>query len=118
MLFVVRRMQELGLERKEPLYMCFIELEKAYDSVDRQLLWEVLTRFGEEAKILTVIRKFNGTDDGELSEGYAVTQGLRHGRVLSPVLFNALFAGLIHVVLVRLSEDKQSLGIWSTSRRV
>ena len=29
-----------------PLYMCFIDLQKAYDSVDRELLWVVLARFG------------------------------------------------------------------------
>ena len=38
MLFVVRRLQELGRARRIPLYMCFIDLQKAYDSVDRELL--------------------------------------------------------------------------------
>ena len=46
-LFVVRRLQELGRPRRIPLYMCFIDLQKAYDSVDRELLlWVVLARFG------------------------------------------------------------------------
>ena len=35
MLFVVRRLQQLGRAKKIPLYMCFIDLQKAYDSVDR-----------------------------------------------------------------------------------
>ena len=34
MLFVVRRLQGLGRQRKIPLYVCFIDLRKAYDSVD------------------------------------------------------------------------------------
>ena len=34
MLFVVRRLQELGQARKTPLYMCFNDLQKVYDSVD------------------------------------------------------------------------------------
>ena len=41
MLFV-RRLQELGRARKILLYMYFIDLQKAYDSVDRELLWVVL----------------------------------------------------------------------------
>ena len=77
MLFVVRRLQELGRPRKIPLYMCFIDLlQKAYDSGDRELLlWVVLARFGVPEKMLTVIRQFHEgmrarlrTDDGEHSE--------------------------------------------------
>ena len=45
MLFVVRRLQELGRARKIPLYMCVIDLQKAHNSVDRELLWLVLARF-------------------------------------------------------------------------
>eukprot|EP00752_Nemacystus_decipiens_P015185 g13521.t1 len=44
MLFVVRRLQELGRRRRIPFYMCFIDLQKAYDSVDRELLWKLLLR--------------------------------------------------------------------------
>ena len=84
MLSVVRRLQELGRARKIPLYMCFIDLQKAYDSVDRELLWVVLARFGVPEKMLTVIRQFHEgmrarvrTDDREQSEWFDVTQGLR-----------------------------------------
>ena len=44
MLFVVRRLQELGRQRKIPLFMCFVDLQKAYDSADRELLWKVLQK--------------------------------------------------------------------------
>ena len=46
MMFAVRRVQELGRKAHVPLFMCFIDLQKAYDSVDRTLLWQVLARFG------------------------------------------------------------------------
>ena len=38
MIFVVRRLQELAQKKDTPLYLCFIDLIKAYDSVDRTLL--------------------------------------------------------------------------------
>ena len=33
MIFVIRRLQELAREKRIPLYVCFIELTKAYDSL-------------------------------------------------------------------------------------
>ena len=35
MMFVIRRLQELARKKRIPLYVCFIDLTKAYDSVDR-----------------------------------------------------------------------------------
>ena len=34
MMFAVRRLQELGRKARTPLFLCFIDLQKAYDSVD------------------------------------------------------------------------------------
>ena len=112
MLFVVRRLQELARRRRIPLYMCFVDLQKAYDSVDRELLWKVLARAGVPEEMIAVIRQFHDgmqaqvrMDDGELSDWFEVTQGLRQGCVLSPLLFNIFFAAATEVILVRFSED-------------
>ena len=116
MLFVVRRLQELRRASRTPQYMCFIDPQKAYDSVDLELLWVVTTRVGVPEKMLTVIRQFYEgmrarmcTDDGEHSEWFDVTQGRQQGCVLSPLLFNLVFAAAMHAVLVRFSEDPNIL---------
>ena len=44
-MFVIRRLQELVRKKRIPLYVCFVDPTKAYDSVDRTLLWTVLARF-------------------------------------------------------------------------
>ena len=56
MLFVVHQLQELGRQRKITLYKCFVDLQKAYDSVDRELLWKVLARAGVPSVMIDVIR--------------------------------------------------------------
>ena len=80
MLLVVRQLQELGRARKIPLYMCFIDLQKAHEPVDQELLWVVLARFGVPEKMLTVIRQFPEgmrpcvrTDDGVLNTRSGLT---------------------------------------------
>ena len=72
----------------------------------------MLARFGVPDKMLTVIRQFHEgmrarvrTDDGEHSEWFDVTQGLRQGCALSPLLFNIFFAAVTHAVVLRFSED-------------
>ena len=112
MIFVVRRLQELGRKARVPLFLCFIDLQKAYDSVHRTLLWQVLARFGTPPKMIEVIRQFHDgvracvrSDDGRCSEWFEVAQGLRQGCVLSPLLFNVFFAAIFFVILERFSKN-------------
>ena len=42
MMFVVRRLQEIRRKAGKSLFMCFIDPQKAYDTVDYTLLWQVL----------------------------------------------------------------------------
>ena len=59
MMFVIRRLQELARKKLIPLYVCFIDLTKAYFSVDRTLSWIVLARFGLPQIMISVIRQFH-----------------------------------------------------------
>ena len=74
-IYIVRGVQELAREKDLPLFMCFIDLQKAYGSVDRSLLWKVLARYGVPAKLVSIIRQFHDgmqacvrLDSGETSE--------------------------------------------------
>ena len=58
-MFVVRRLQEVGRKAGVSLFMCFIDLLKAYDTGDRTLLWQVLTRIGVPPQMLAVIQQLH-----------------------------------------------------------
>ena len=111
MMFVKRRLQELGRTSNTSLEICFIDLVKVYDSVDRVLLWEVLARFGVPPRMTKIIRMFHDgmrvrvqLDGGDFSAWFNVCQGFRQGCVLSPLLFNIFFAAVTIVVLQRFVE--------------
>ena len=63
----VRRLQEVGRKARVPLFLCCIDLQKAYGSVDRALLWQALARFGASPQIIEVIA--NSTMASELACG-------------------------------------------------
>ena len=72
MLFVVLRLQELGRKEGVPIYTCFVDLQKAYVSVDRSLLWVVLARFGVPPVMVDIVssstmgceRSYDWTEEG------------------------------------------------------
>ena len=74
------------------------------DSVGQTLLWTMLGRTGLPTKILAAIRHSHHTtqariltDGGEGSDWLGVVQGLRQGCVLTPLMFNIVFAVVLHV---------------------
>ena len=113
MMFVIRRLQELARKKHIPLYLCFISLIKACDSVDRTLLRTVLARSGVLHNMISVIRQFHDgmracvrLDDRVCSGWVAVEKGLCQGCVLAPLLFNIFFAAVINVASTRFKADK------------
>ena len=112
MILVVRRLQEIRWKAGVSLFICFIDLQEAYDTVDRTLLWQVLTRIGVSPQMMAIIQQLHDEmkncvrpDDGVCSDWFEMEQGLRQGCVLSPLLFNLFFAAVLNVILQRFSED-------------
>ena len=112
MLFAIQRLHELARKKSTAVFACFVDLTKAYDSVDRDLLWDVLGRFGVPPKMLAVIRHFHEgmrarvrTDDGQYSEWFGVGQGLRQGCNLAPLLFNLFSAAMRMVAVTEFDKD-------------
>ena len=92
-LFVVRRMQEKYRDKKEKLYMCFVNIEKAFDRVPRKVMERAIRKRGlPEVIVRAVMSLYHGAKTkvrvgSELSEEFLVQVGVHQGSVLSPLLF-------------------------------
>ena len=58
MIFTARQLQEKCREHQRELYAVFVDLTKAFDSVDRSALWEILLKIGCPHDFVTIIRSF------------------------------------------------------------
>ena len=87
-LFVVRRMQEEYRDKKKKLYMCLVDIEKAFDRVPRKVLeWAMRKKGLPEVMSLYHGAKMRVRVGFELSEKFLVQVGVHQGSVLSPLLF-------------------------------
>ena len=55
-LFIIRQMSEKMLEKNKKMVVACVDLEKAYDRVGRDKLWNVLGEYGVKGKLLRAIR--------------------------------------------------------------
>lgn len=101
MMFAVRQLLEKCREQHQELHLVFVDLVKAFDSVNREVLWELLLRIGIPSKIVNIIRSFHQDMearvfvDGEMTEPFEVSSGLRQGCILAPTLFILFFSFML-----------------------
>ena len=56
-MFAIKVLAEKAGEYNTPLYLCFVDLLKAYDSVNRDALWAILQkRYWLPEKLLRILK--------------------------------------------------------------
>ena len=55
-IFIVRQMQEKYLAKKKETWMVFVDFEKAFDRVPREVVWWALRKVGVEEWLIKVIQ--------------------------------------------------------------
>ena len=101
MIFTARQLQEKCQEQNVDLYMTFVDLNKAFDTVSRDGLWKIMTKFGCPPRYIAMVRQFHAgmhahvQNDGEYSEPFPVTNGVKQGCVMAPTLFSMTFSAML-----------------------
>ena len=94
-IFVVKSIIEEAKSRGTPIYGCFVDLKKAFDTVWRAgLFYKMLTNHKFSSKFVKIIRNMyvglKGATkvNGYISNNFDISIELRQGCNLSPYLFN------------------------------
>ncbi len=105
MIFTARQLQEKCIEQDVGLYAVFIDLMKAFDTVNRDALWKVLARMGCPPKLITIIRQLHDgmtakvRVDGSTTDRFNVRTGVKQGCVIAPILFIIYFSAMLENAL-------------------
>ena len=91
--FILRRMQEEYRKNDKKLYMCFVDLEKAFDRVSRRVMQWALRKGGLPDIFVKAVMSLYESSKIKFKVGFAFSEeckivvGVHQGSVLSPLLF-------------------------------
>ena len=105
------------MTRKRGMFAAFIDFGKAYDSGDRSKLWRCLEDLGLQGRLVEFLKaayadlRCEVKVGEEYSEPFVVTNGLRQGCILSPLLFS-LYINSLTVELKKAEVGVVCKGWW------
>ena len=91
--FTLNHLGDKYHSHRKPLYVAFVDFKKAYDWVDRSLLWECLNKLGVHGDCLKALKSMYADVslqvriNGQLGSPFSSETGVKQGDPLSPLLF-------------------------------
>ena len=83
------------------LYMAFVVLTKAFDSVVCEGSWKLMAKFACPTKFIAMVRQLHDgmlarvQNGGEFSDPFPLTNGVKQGCILAPTLFSVIFSAML-----------------------
>ena len=112
MVFVLRQLQEECREQNKGLYVAFVDLTKAFDTVSRKELWVIMKCLGcSPPKFLSMDIQLHKDQRGQvrlnsnLSRPFPIVNGVKQSCVLVPTLFSIFFSMMLKQVIEDLDDD-------------
>ena len=113
----MRTILEKCREYNIDLYTCFIDYSKAFDCVQHQTLWKIMSDMGFTPHLVHLIKTLYEDQqatvriENETSEWFSIGQGVRQGCILSPYLFNIYAENIMRNVRESDNEQFEALKI-------
>ncbi|CAH2106596.1 unnamed protein product [Euphydryas editha] len=92
---VIKQLIEKCQQYNGPLYMAFVDYNKAFDSIEHHCIWEALKTQGIHNKYIRLIKNVYSNSTGRIKletegEMFPICRGVRQGGPLSPKLFSSV----------------------------
>lgn len=103
-LLLLQEQHRMDPQRHSPVVLLYLDQSKAFDRVNRQLLWEILREIGAPQTFLNLMQSWYDHPtikyqiDGHWTEPIAMHHGLMQGCPASPLLFNLSLQPLLNAL--------------------
>ena len=96
--------KKLNSRRGGKVYVAFVDYKKAFDTVNREALWDVLQKLKTSSKMIRILKTmYNSVKScvrwgANLSQFFECPQGVKQGCLLSPLIFSLLISEVAEYV--------------------